>query len=144
MNVGKIQRVLLFIPYDRKLEFQSHLQKFSPWNLGVPYPPVTGFSIPQKFFSQRNGHFLPICESFLLQKFPTIWLLYSASSDCNIDHLQINNKLFEATFSILNDLMTAGLHITVIQKQEQISDKSHVISDIYYIEKLEMGVATGG
>ena len=46
--------------------------------LGVPYPPMIGFSIPQKF-SPRNGHFLPIRESFLPRKFPVIYtvlLLY--------------------------------------------------------------------
>ena len=83
----------------------------------MPYPPMTGFSIPQKFFfPQRNGHFLPIRESFLLQKLPAMW--YSASNDCNIDHLNIKSKLFEVTVFILNDLLIAGLHTTVIQKQE--------------------------
>ena len=38
---------------------------------GVPYPLMIGFSIPRKF-SPRNGHFLPICESFLPRKFPAI------------------------------------------------------------------------
>ena len=31
---------------------------------GVPYPPMISFTIPRKF-SQRNGHSLPIHESFL-------------------------------------------------------------------------------
>ena len=147
MNVGKtwvskIQRVLLFIPYNRKLSREKIFTSFTvleppvkvfSMEFGCAYPPIYDrLQHSTKvcfFFLQRNGHFLPICESFLLQKFPTIWLLYSALSDCNIDHLNIKRKLFEVTFSILNDLLTAGHYITVIQKQEQIPDKSHVTSD---------------
>ena len=75
--LASIQEVL---PYSAKLSrgktftnfvVWNHPWKFCPWNLGMPYPPMTGFSIPRKF-SPRNGHLLPICESFLPQKFPTI------------------------------------------------------------------------
>ena len=62
---GKFSREKTWIP-----RFLSHLQKFSPWNSGVPYQLTIGFSIP------RNGHFLPIRESFLPQKFPAIWYPY--------------------------------------------------------------------
>ena len=37
----------------------------------MSYQPMIGFSIPRKF-SPRNGHFLPIHESFLPWKFPAI------------------------------------------------------------------------
>ena len=54
------------VPYSGKLlrekhsqisRFWSHLWKFSPRNLDMPYTPIIGFSILQKF-SLRNGHFL--------------------------------------------------------------------------------------
>ena len=32
--------------------FQSNPRKFSPQNLGMPYPPMIGFSIPQKFLHE--------------------------------------------------------------------------------------------
>ena len=39
--------------HSRISRFWSHLRKFSPWNLGVPYQPMIGFSIPRKFFSAK-------------------------------------------------------------------------------------------
>ena len=53
------------------LRFESYLWKFSPWNLGMPYPPVLGFSIPWKLFPAK-WLFSPIRESFLPWKFPAI------------------------------------------------------------------------
>ena len=58
--------------HSRILQFWSHLWKFSLQNLGVLYPPMIDFSIWRKF-SSWNGHFLPICETFLPQKFPARW-----------------------------------------------------------------------
>ena len=48
--------------------FWSHPWKFSPWNLGMPYPPMLGFSILRKF-SLQIGHSYLISESFLPRKF---------------------------------------------------------------------------
>ena len=50
--------------------------KIFPRNLGVPYPPMIGFSIPPKFFSVK-WFFLPKCESFLPWKFLAIWYAHS-------------------------------------------------------------------
>ena len=50
------------------LQFWSHPRKFSPWNLGVPYPPMIGFSIPQKFYL-RNGSSYWSAKIFSLENF---------------------------------------------------------------------------
>ena len=50
-------------------KFHSFRAKFSPWNLGVPYPLVIGFSILPKF-SPQNGHFFyRSVKVFSLKKF---------------------------------------------------------------------------
>ena len=66
------------LPYSGKLlrekifmNFAVHLRRFSPLNLGVPYLPMIGFSIPRKF-SLRNGPTLLICESFPLYAYGII------------------------------------------------------------------------
>ena len=48
--------------------FESHLRKFSPWNLGVPYLPMLEFSIPQKF-SPRDGCSHRSAKVFSLKNF---------------------------------------------------------------------------
>ena len=53
--------------------FESHPRKFSPRNLGMPYPPMLGFSIPWKFSPRNDQRLSPIRESFLPRKFPAIW-----------------------------------------------------------------------
>ena len=49
--------------------FESQPGKFSPRNLGVPCPPMLGFSILQKF-SPRNGHSHWSAKVFSLESFP--------------------------------------------------------------------------
>ena len=56
-----------FLPIS---QFESHLQMFSPWNLGVPHSLVWLVLYSTKFYPQ-NAHFLLICKSFLIWKFPT-------------------------------------------------------------------------
>ena len=62
-------------------QFESHPRKFSPRNLGMPYPPMLGFCIPQKF-SPRNGRSQRSVKVFSLESFPLYgnihrWLLFS-------------------------------------------------------------------
>ena len=54
--------------------FESHPRKFSDMHeiLGVSYPPMIGLVFHEIKFSPQNVHFLPICKSFLSQKFPAI------------------------------------------------------------------------
>ena len=87
------------IPYQNYLEMWYHIAenfqgkiftkinftvleppaKVFRWNLGVPYPPMIGFRIPQKF-SPQNDHSL-IRESFLPWKFPAIQYPHTNSWD---------------------------------------------------------------
>ena len=56
---------------SRISRFESHPWKFSPQNFRCAIPNHDWFSIPRKF-SPQNVHFLPIRESFLSRKFPSI------------------------------------------------------------------------
>ena len=59
---------VLLLPYSgnfrarKLLQFRSHPWKFSPWNLGVPYPPIK--------FSPRNGPSYRSARVFSLESFP--------------------------------------------------------------------------
>ena len=54
--------------------FESHLRKFSPRNLGVPYPPMLGFSIPRNDCSHRSAKVFSL-KSFLLYSSTLAWTL---------------------------------------------------------------------
>ena len=91
LTLYKYHGILHQIPYSRKLSREKTFMNFavlepptkvSPRNLGMPYSPMLGFSIP------RNSHFLQIRESFLPWKFPAIWyflkLLFIGAYSTNI------------------------------------------------------------
>ena len=59
--------------------FRATREGFLHENLGVPYPPMLGFSIPQVFSAKWS--LSPIRKSFLPRKFPAIRYLTSTCSN---------------------------------------------------------------
>ena len=70
--------------------FYSHPRKFSPQILGMPYPPMIGFSIPWKF-SPRNGPSYWSAKVFSLESFPLYAMVWHPFPRCLYSNVYIRS-----------------------------------------------------
>ena len=103
----------------------SHLWKFSPQNFRYATPI---YVIPRKF-SPRNAPFLPICESFLPQKFPAIRYIHFfcvLTRERISMHMHVNSvlpRLFQHStppclqYPYIFDVVTKVIHVVTNSSQ---------------------------